>query len=131
MLLEVGVKAIIKNRKGKYLVLKRLKPYQGETDPRWDVPGGRIIPGEELSAALKREIAEETGLEMIGKPSIIHAQDILRVKDKHTVRLTFLAKTKGKVSLDQKEHSEYQWVSLKEFKQLHHDLYLTDVLKLL
>jgi 8-oxo-dGTP diphosphatase len=131
MTIEVGVKALIQNSSGSYLVLKRTHPYPGESEPRWDVPGGRIIPGETLTDGLRREIKEETGLRMQGTPQIIHAQDILRVKDKHTVRLTFVTKAKGKLVLSPEEHTEFVWASLAKMKKMHIDMFLTPVLELL
>ncbi len=130
MLLEVGVKAVIKNTAGKYLLLLRAKPYPGNDKCRWDIPGGRINPGEELEKALGREIKEETGLRMAGKPQIIYAQDILRIEGTHTVRLTYIAKAAGKVKLDPKEHQDFGWFTLEEAKKLYHDTYLTPVLEL-
>lgn len=31
---------------------------------RWDLPGGKLEPGESIAAGLRREIAEETGLQV-------------------------------------------------------------------
>jgi 8-oxo-dGTP diphosphatase len=129
--LEVGVKVILKNSQGKYLLLKRVKPYSGETEPRWDIPGGRIIPGEELYDALSREVKEETGLRLKSKLKVIAAQDILRVEGKHTVRITYSAHASGRVTLDPKEHTEFGWFTISQIKKLYHDIYLDPVLKLL
>jgi ADP-ribose pyrophosphatase YjhB (NUDIX family) len=62
MKLQVGVKALIQNSSGKYLLLRRAKTMVNETETHWDIPGGRIEPEEGLQNALRREIAEETGL---------------------------------------------------------------------
>lgn len=129
MELQVGVKAFIKNPSGKYLSLQRAKPYPGDTVAKWDIPGGRINTGEELMTALKREVKEETGMELIGVPSLLFAQDIIR--DKHVVRLTYLAKAEGDITLDPNEHQAYQWVSLEEMKKSYHDIFLTPVIDLL
>lgn len=53
---HLGAKALIQNRKGELLLLKRTA---------WDLPGGRIQRNESLEQALKREIYEETGLKHI------------------------------------------------------------------
>lgn len=131
MILQVGVKAFIKNSEGLYLLLLRAKPYEGNTKCRWDIPGGRINTGEELHKALAREIKEETGLNLKGVSQVIYAQDILRTAGKHIVRLTYTAKATGKVKLDPKEHSDFGWFTLDEIKKLYHDTYLIPVLRLL
>ena len=128
ILLEVGVKAFIKNG-SKFLILKRSKPYPGDTIHKWDIPGGRIIPGEDVKKALKREIKEETGLRLKDVKKILAVTDIKR-DGKHTVRVTFKADVyPGKIKLDPSEHSDYRWGSIEELKKLRHDVYLTPVLK--
>lgn len=130
-LLQVGVKIFLKNEQGKYLLLKRTKPYPAEDFTRWDIPGGRIIPGEPFLTALKREIKEETGINTFKIETILGAQDILR-QGKHVVRLTFVGScTAKKITLQPEEHTEYEWVSLTEFKKRKHDTFLKPMLKLI
>lgn len=112
-------------------MLKRAQPYEGTNVCKWDIPGGRINPGEPLIDALAREIKEETGMRLTGNPHIIAAQDILRVKGRHTVRLTYTANATGKITLDPNEHSEYSWMAISEIEKTNYDLFLTPILKLL
>jgi len=67
MRLAVMIKVLIKNPIGGYLLPKRTKTYAGETKPRWDIPSGRLIPGETLGQYLTREIKEKTRLIITGE----------------------------------------------------------------
>lgn len=128
--LEVGIKAFIFDENQRFLLLKRAKPYSGQKICKWDIPGGRIIPGEKIFKALKREIREETGLTLERIEKILAVQDILRVSGKHTVRITVLAKNKaGKVRVNLDEHSQYKWFTLNEIKKVRADLFLKPVIK--
>ena len=110
--LQVGVKVILKNKDGKYLVIQRNADKYPETGAKWDIVGGRIDKGSSLLENLQREIMEETGLVMTSEPKLITAQDIIKT-DKHVVRLTYLGEADGEVKLSE-EHSAYKWISLEE-----------------
>ena len=128
MILQVGVKAFLKNEEGKYLILLRSDKY-GKFAGKWDLPGGRIEIGTNLLDNLKREIKEETQLEITSEPKLICAQDILRHNDKHVVRLTYTADAKGGLVLDISENTEYKWLSLSEIAQLENlDEFVKEVL---
>ena len=130
MELRVGVKILLKNKDGKYLVLCRSKIKYPEVGPEWDIAGGRIEPGTTLLQNLKREVMEETGLEITGEPKLVTVQDIIRSqKGKHIVRLTYTGKADGEVKLSD-EHSEYKWLLLDEIKKLEPiDQFLKEVLR--
>ncbi len=115
--LQVGVKVILKNQDGQFLILKRNpKKYPGVKE-KWDIPGGRIEPSTPLIENLKREVKEETGLKIITNPKLLHAQDILRT-DLHVVRLSYTAECEGNVELDESEHTEYKWLFLEEINKI-------------
>ncbi len=116
MELQVGVKIFLKNHEGKYLLLRRSPEKYSEVDKYWDIPGGRINPGVSLIDNLKREVMEETGLEITGEPKLLAAQDILRPQ-KHIVRLTYIGQSVGEVKLSE-EHNEYRWLSVDEVRVL-------------
>ena len=113
--LQVGVKCILKNHEGRFLILRRNPNHVGVSG--WDIPGGRIHPGTDLEENLKREITEETNLILISEPKLLHVQDIIRA-DKHVVRLTFAAECSGEVTIDPSEHTEYKWLFLEEINNL-------------
>jgi 8-oxo-dGTP pyrophosphatase MutT (NUDIX family) len=129
MILQVGVKAFLRNKEGKYLLLKRsAEKYQG-TKGSWDIVGGRIEPGTRLMENLAREIGEETQLPILSEPKLIHAQDIIPNIERHVVRLTYVADTEGEPVLDTSENIEYKWLSIDELKaQEDLDIYVRDIL---
>ena len=56
------VGAIISDRSGRLLLVRRgHEPAKG----LWSVPGGRVEPGETDAEAVRREVLEETGLDVV------------------------------------------------------------------
>lgn len=94
MKLQVGVKVLIKNPEGNYLLLQRAAAMDHEPEAHWDIPGGRIEPEERLLDALTRELEEETGITLTGAPHLLGAQDIF-VPPK--ISMLFDSPTKWKV----------------------------------
>jgi len=128
--LQVGVKILLKNKEGKYLLLRRSILKYPEVKSRWDIVGGRINSGVTLIENLKREILEETNLELVGIPKLIFAQDILRKEGYHVVRLTYLGEANGEIKLDEKENDKYEWFNLDELKKKKDvDIYLKEILE--
>jgi len=63
---HLGIKALVRNEEGKILLLKvNPEALKKQTDPYWDLPGGRIERGSTIEDTLRREIKEETGIENI------------------------------------------------------------------
>lgn len=62
--LFVALKAFVE-RDGNILVLRESGSYVDSTQTgKYDVPGGRLNPGENFAEGLKREVKEETGLDV-------------------------------------------------------------------
>lgn len=111
---HIGVKALI-IQKGKVLVLKDEGRYKG-----LDLPGGKIDKGEDLGQALKRELKEELGLKKFKIDELLGVFERTDYKKgKASLMLIFFEVeaniTKIKLS---SEHSDYLWVSRKEFPKL-------------
>ncbi|MFA6353802.1 MAG: NUDIX domain-containing protein [Candidatus Paceibacterota bacterium] len=118
MELQVGVKIILQNKEGKYLVILRSAVKYPDAGAKWEIPGGRIISGTILLENLKREVKEETGLEIKDDPRLLTAQDIIQnQKNKHIVRLTYSGFSDGEVKLSD-EHTEYKWLNREELMKL-------------
>jgi 8-oxo-dGTP diphosphatase len=127
MLLQVGVKVLLKNPDGKYLLMRRNPAKYPETQ-KWDIPGGRIDPGTTLMENLTREVMEETGLTMTSEPRLVAAQDIFANAEKHVVRLTYIGDADGEPVLSD-EHEEFGWFTPAELRTLEPlDSYLKQLL---
>ncbi|MDB5195487.1 MAG: hypothetical protein JWO84_671 [Parcubacteria group bacterium] len=118
MILQVGVKAVLFNKEGKILLVRRSEEKYGKTDGIWDIPGGRIDPGTSLDENLRRELQEEVQLDMLSEPHLVGAQDIMPDGERHVVRLTYVARADGEPVLDESENTEYRWVTPSELAEL-------------
>jgi 8-oxo-dGTP diphosphatase len=129
MILQVGVKALIQNNKAEFLLIRRAVAFGEETEPHWDIPGGRIDPEEPLIEALAREVQEETGLSISSMPNLIAAQDIFaKHAELHVVRLTYLLQGEGTPTLSD-EHQESKWMSIDEALEARLDPYTREVIE--
>lgn len=130
IVLQVGVKILLKNKDNKYLFVRRNPKKYPEVGAKWDIVGGRIHPGTPLLENLKREIKEETQLNFTGIPKFAAAQDILRVPGRHVVRITYIGEIEGEPKIDE-ESLEAVWFTAEEIKTMDVDLldsYFKDLL---
>ncbi len=70
-------------RAGDRCFLQRRDPASRILPGRWEFPGGKLEPGEAPEAALRRELAEELGLEVQGWEALevlVHAYPDRRVR---------------------------------------------------
>lgn len=127
MILQVGVKVFLKKGNSYLLVKRSQEKYKGAKGS-WDIVGGRIEPGAGLIENLRREVKEETQLEIISEPKLIAAQDIIPNPEKHVVRLTYIAETTGEPVLDTTENVEYKWLTIEQIKaQDDLDIYVKEI----
>lgn len=110
---EAAVGVLVFNQKGRIFLM---------TSPKWrgkyTLPGGHIELGEKMQEAAKREVKEETGLD-IGDIEFLNVQDCIFsdefYKKKHFILLDFIARTKNdKAVLDGREAIECVWSSIEE-----------------
>lgn len=110
----LAVRAVIRDEQGRCLLLRRsnaCKAFVGT----WEWPGGKVDPGETFDVALRREVVEETGLEIelvgaAGAFAIEMAQQRLAV-------LCMEAKPSGGALRPSEEHDQSAWVPLSDLLQ--------------
>lgn len=118
---RVAMKAIIVNGDGKVLLLREASTYEEGTNVgRYQFPGGRINPGEPFLDGLRREVKEETGLEVeVGEPIYVGEWfPVIRGVLNHIVATFFICRpltTEVKLS---EEHDDYKWVDAEEAAKL-------------
>ena len=126
--LGVGVKILLENSEGKFLLVRRSAKLYPEAGSKWDLIGGRIVPGTPLIENLEREVFEETGLKIIGEPKLVAAQDILRIVGKHVVRLLYIGRADGIPKISD-EHESFQWATRDELITVEPiDIYLKELI---
>ena len=100
---EVAVGAVCV-RDGRLLVVRRGR---GVAVGRWSLPGGRVEPGETLTAAVRRELREETGLDVAVGPLCGIAE---RIGDRaHFVILDYWVTASGNASAGD-DAADVAWV---------------------
>ena len=98
---------------GKYFIAKRIAG--GSLGGKWEFPGGKLEPGEDCLAALKREYREEFGIDI---------RALLKICDvtfKNGVRLYYLSAYFIELLSEDfslSEHTEWRWATLDEILAL-------------
>ncbi len=82
----------------------------------WDLVGGHVELGEHLVAALRREVAEETGWTLSGTPALMHIEDWtsegVNGPEPHR-EFDFYVDVDGDLEhprLERPKHVEFRWV---------------------
>jgi phosphoglycolate phosphatase-like HAD superfamily hydrolase/ADP-ribose pyrophosphatase YjhB (NUDIX family) len=113
----VTVGALIYDDEGRVLMVRTRK-----WSNLWGIPGGKVKYGETLEAALRREIIEETGLEL-GEIRCVLVQDCIGseefYREAHFVLVNYTARRLGAnaVRLND-EAQEYRWLPVPEALRL-------------
>ena len=113
---EPTVGALIFNPAGKILLIKSHK-----WKNKYVIPGGHIELGEKVEEALKREIKEETGLDVYEIEFICFQEFIFDKafwKKRHFIFLDFACKTNSREVKLNSEGQEFVWVTLDEALKL-------------
>jgi ADP-ribose pyrophosphatase YjhB (NUDIX family) len=114
----LGVGAVIVSQRRALLVRRATEPLKGE----WSVPGGVLELGEKLHDGVRREVLEETGLE-------VEPQQVLEVFDSifndqqgrtqyHYVLIDYLCSVTGGEARAGSDVSEAKWVAEDELAAL-------------
>lgn len=107
--IEQQVVGAVIDHGGQVLLLQRpVDDFRGGT---WELPSGKVEPGEDLIEALHREVAEETGLAIVAITAYLGAFDYTsgggKPSRQHTWSVTVTSASQVRLT----EHDAYTWVS--------------------
>lgn len=132
----IHVAAIIK-KDNKYLLSQRsLKDEQAPGV--WTFPGGKVeinsMEREEntIEDALKREVMEETGVEIEDKIKYLHSDGFVRVSGDHVIGIYFLVNYKSGTPRPLEDQEQVKWLTLKEIEKIvteQNSIYIEPVVK--
>jgi phosphoglycolate phosphatase len=113
----VTVGGLIFNGQGKVLLVRTHK-----WSNLWGIPGGKVKWGEPSVGALRRELREETGLD-VAEIKFVLVQDCIHSKefyrDAHFVLLNYTCRCAGEPAVKLNDEArEYRWVTLAEAFEL-------------
>lgn len=120
VLQRIACKAVIVND-GNVLVLREASTYdEGTNGGKYQVPGGRVEPGEAFLDGLKREVMEETGLVITVDEPFFVGEWFPTIKGvpNQIVAIFFRCESSSRNVTLSSEHDEYKWVTLNESESL-------------
>lgn len=106
----IGVGAVIVSQRRALLVRRATEPLKGE----WSVPGGALELGEKLLDGVRREVLEETGLQVEPGPVLEVFDSIFNDQQGraqyHYVLIDYLCRVIGGEACAGSDVSEVRWV---------------------
>lgn len=95
---------------GRILLLRR--PGDDFMGGIWELPSGKVEPGESLDRALAREVEEETGLRVTGIGRYLDSFDYRSGSGKHSRQFNFAVECATPEPIRLTEHDSYAWTAL-------------------
>jgi len=124
----VVVTAAVIVRDGRLLIARRRRG--GSNGGRWELPGGKVEPGESVGSCLERELAEELGVAARSGEILCSARHLAGGVEIELVALRVLGYEGTPAALD---HDEIAWASPREWGRydfLEPDVALLECLRL-
>lgn len=91
---------------GYVLLLRRSSNHPNGDGDSWEVPSGRLEPGESFEQGILREIREETGLEV----EVLAPVSTWLLPERSLIGVTFACRVlEGMLQLTS-EHTDYRWI---------------------
>ncbi|MBS3133765.1 NUDIX hydrolase [Candidatus Woesearchaeota archaeon] len=106
-------------KKNKFLIVKR-KYSDKIHGSEWAFPGGIVNKNEDIFAALKREIKEETNIDLGEKIEKVSEYEYTRPNKEITVGICFLCIAMNNNIILNEELTDYAWITSDKLKNYSH-----------
>ena len=124
----VAVGAVIEDDRGRILLVKHKKERGGYWQGKWICPGGALEFGEEIEEGIKREVQEETNLEIDLVRPLVPFGRIVKLGKRtslHVIYIDYIAKLLGGELKIGSDAGEALWVEKdnipRVWQELHED----------
>lgn len=107
-IVQLVVGAVITDA-GRTLVLQR--PSDDFMGGIWELPSGKVDPGETLDYALAREVKEETGLDLTATSAYLGHFDYTSGSGKPSRQFNFAVQVEAPGPVTLTEHTAYLWAT--------------------
>lgn len=122
----VAVGAVILDDNDKILLVKHKKERGGYWQGKWICPGGALELGEEIKEGIKREVREETNLEIELVRPLIPFDRIVKTNEEtslHVIYIDYVAKLLGGELNVASDVGEALWVEKTNIPQIWQELH--------
>jgi ADP-ribose pyrophosphatase YjhB (NUDIX family) len=109
----VSVAGVVIDNHGRTLMIQR------RDNGRWEPPGGVLEPGETITDGLRREVREETGLDV--EPAVLTG--VYKNMSRGIIALVFRCKITGGELATNAEAMNFRWASEAEVRALATEAY--------
>ncbi len=131
--ITVAVGAVIEDDRGRVLLVKHRPERGGYWAGKWICPGGKLEAGETIEQGIRREVAEETGLEIELTQPLVPFDRVVKSEGRvslHVIYIDYLARYKAGELRPGSDVGEAVWVEKTKLPRLWDELH-EDTRKLL
>lgn len=122
----VAVGAVIEDGEGKLLLVRHIPRKGGFWAGKWICPGGKLERGEGIEEGIRREVKEETNLDIQLITPLIPFERIVKEGEEvslHVIYIDYTARLAGGELKPGDDVGEAKWVSKEELPQIWEELH--------
>jgi len=122
----IGVGAVIEDEAGRILLVKHVSERGGFWQGKWICPGGELESGETIEEGIRREVMEETQLEIDLVTPLPPFDTVVRSNGEvslHVIYIDYLARVTGGRLKVGDDIGEAMWVEKKSIPEIWEELH--------